>query len=325
MGQNRAGETKSELTFFYRDKKLALCDIYSKNGMFQCMSPEDVVCGNFLYSWKNRDSLRQFNANLTVLKNDGDVWRATLQKLFNYDEKTRLAAIRSNGDTISRFKYDSLGRAEEETYFGHKIALKYDKDSHVSRVLATEDNAVRSEHVAEYVDNKLARSFQVDQNKWSLDEQYIYDEDPSGSICNCDSVKRLWFSKGRLVCKLEVPCDARREYQVEIPKLLTLDPDVLVLHLPPCLGCFLRSADGRHARVIGKFNEEIEINQEILLDNAGKILAINNEPSAPFQGYLSLDHLFQGTPETIMVECIKRSVHQAAMENVPCPMAPEED
>ena len=324
-GQTQAGEIKSELTFFYRDKNLVLCDIYSKgNGMFQCMCPEDAVCGNFLYSWENGPRLRQFNGTLTVMKCDGDIYRATLQKQFNY-KNARIAAIRANGDTISHFKYDALGRAEEVTYFGHKIALTYDKDSHVTRVLATENGAVRSEHIAEYMEKRLLRSFLVNNKKWRLDEEYFYDDNPLGSICICDSIKRLWFINGRLVCKMEAPCVSGKTYHVEVQKLLETSPDVLARHLPPCFGSFFRSADGRHARVIGRFNEEIEINQEILLDNAGKILAINNEPSAPFQGFLGLHHLFNGTPENIMVECLKNNAHQAAMENVPCPMASEED
>ena len=323
-GQTQTGEIKSELTFFYKDKNLVLCDIYSKgNGMFQCMCPEDAVCGNFLYSWENGSRLRKFDGTLTVVKCDGDIYRATLQKLFDYDKKNRLAAIQANGDTISHFKYDALGRAEEVTYFGHKITLTYNTDSHVTRVLATENGAVRSEHIAEYMEKRLLRSFLVNNKKWSLDEEYFYDDNPLGSICICDSIKRLWFINGQLVCKMEAPCVSGKNYHVEIPKLLEKDPDVLAKCLPPCFGGFFRN--GRQARVIGRFNEEIEINQEIFLDKAGKILSIHNEPSAPFQGFLDLPHLFNGSPETIMVDCIKNNAHHAALENVPCPMASEED
>ena len=325
LGQTPEGAPMSELNFYYQDKKLVLVDVFARaTGMFRCMCPEDKICGNFLYSWENGPRLRQFDGNLTVLKCDGDVWRATLQKQFDY-KNARLAAIRANGDTVSRSKYDPLGRAEEETFFDHKITLTYDKDSHVTRVLTTENGDVRSEHVAEYMDKRLLRSFLVNNKKWSLDEEYFYDDNPLGCICICDSVKRLWFMNGRLVCKMEAPCVSGKTYHVEIQKLLEMSPDVLARHLPPCFGGFFRSADGRHARVIGRFNEEIEINQEILLDNAGKILAINNEPSAPFQGYLDLHHLFNGSPENIMVNCLKNNAHQAAMENVPCPMASEED
>lgn len=323
FGQTPEGAPMSELNFYYQDKKLVLVDVYARStGLFQCLCPEDKICGNFLYSWENGPRLRQFDGNLTVLKCDGDVWRATLQKQFDY-KNARLAAIRANGDTISHFKYDAFGRTEEVTYFGHKITLTYDKDSHVTRVLATENSAVRSEHVAEYMEKRLLRSFLINNKKWSLDEEYFYDDNPLGSICICDSIKRLWFINGQLVCKMEAPCVSGKNYHVEIPKLLEKDPDVLAKYLPPCFGGFFRN--GRQARVIGRFNEEIEINQEIFLDKAGKILSIHNEPSAPFQGFLDLNHLFNGSPETIMVDCIKNNAHHAAMENVPCPMASEED
>jgi YD repeat-containing protein len=323
LGRNQIGEIKSELTFHYKNKELILADIFAKEStLFRCLSPNDKLCGNFLYSWDDNSHLRQIDGSLTIIKEENDVFRANMQKQFVI-KNNQLVAIQSNEEPIHQFKYDSLGRTEEETFLGHTITYKYDKDSHISRVLVKENNTIKSDFICEHIDNKLFRSFIVSNKKWSLHEQYFNDESPAGYVR--DSVKRLWFLKNRLLCKLEVPCNQEKEYRIDLPKLLPMDPKALNLHIPECFGCFFRSNNGQHARIIGKLDGEIDINQEIFLDKDDRILAINNEPSASCQRYLDLNHFFYGTSETIMLESIKHKINQIAMEDASCPLNSEEE